>query len=110
MSDNNEETKETSETPKDDTKPTTEREIVEIRSLEPQVVTRNLGVSGKEKQREYFVKIFAFFFAIVGVILLIISVYGPDEAIRTASMDFFKLWLGALISIVSTIVTYYFKD
>ena len=69
-----------------------------------------LSKSGKVKEREYFVKIFISFFAFTGLGLLAISVWSGDTAVRSSAMDFFKLWFGALISIVSVMCTYYFKD
>ena len=64
----------------------------------------------KIRQRQYFVYIFVLFFAITGIALLAISIVSSDSAIRSSAMDFFKLWLGSLISIVSIMSTYYFRD
>jgi hypothetical protein len=72
----------------------------------------NVSRTEKDKisQRQYFVYIFVFFFAITGIALLVISIASGDSVIRSSAMDLFKLWLGALISIVSIMCTYYFRD
>ena len=64
----------------------------------------------KIRQRQFCVHVFVFFFAITGIALLAISVADGDSVIRSSAMDFFKLWLGALISIVTIMVAYYFKE
>lgn len=64
----------------------------------------------KIKEKDFFNKIFAFLFALSGVSLLAISIWSGDIAIRSSAMDFFKLWLGALISIVSVMCTHYYRD
>lgn len=74
------------------------------------IISNKLTVSGKEKQREIFVKVFVIFFSAIGVILLSIATFSSNSDISSTSMDLFKLWLGALISVVSVIVTYYFRD
>lgn len=61
-----------------------------------------------QRQRGILLTIVAIIFGLAGLVLFIIVYYSTEEATRKFAYDLLKVWMGALIGIVSSMGTYYF--
>jgi len=79
-------------------------------SITPEQQTRITSINMEIKQRRWLVYSFTFLFAVAGLFFYCIIVASQDEAIKKFAFDMSRLWLGALISLISSIGTYYFSQ
>ena len=84
-------------------------------TTEKNLLETDLFESSPEQKREFLLYVFTPVFLAIGIGLLVAFAYFPNNAdgtmssINTTLSDWFKLWLGAFIGFVGSIVTYYFS-
>ena len=92
--------------------PEIETQSIDIEEIQNpgEIVNETLDVSSRDKDRSDMLKLVSKGFLGVGLMFFVLIICVNDDAVRSFSFDMMKIWLGALIASMQSIVSHLFSD